>query len=68
MSRIGKKPIAIPSGVKIALSGSVINVEGPKGKLSRSVHDAVSVEVAADQITVSPGSASGTALQGLTVI
>jgi len=66
MSRIGKKPIAIPSGVKVALSGAVINVEGPKGKLSRSVHDAVAVEVAADQITVTPGTTSGTALQGLT--
>jgi large subunit ribosomal protein L6 len=66
MSRIGKKPIAIPSGVKIALAGSVINVEGPKGKLSRSVHDAVSVEIAADQVTIAPGTSGGTALQGLT--
>jgi len=34
MSRVGMKPIAIPSGVKVAVSGRTINVEGPKGKLS----------------------------------
>jgi len=67
MSRIGKKPIAIPSGVKVALNAGTINVEGPKGKLSRNLHEAVQVEVAADQIQVSPGAdANGTALQGLT--
>lgn len=66
MSRIGKKPIAIPSGVKVALSGAVINVEGPKGKLSRPLHESVAVEVAADQINVAPGAVAGTALQGLT--
>lgn len=67
MSRIGKKPIAIPSGVKVALNGSTINVEGPKGKLSRSLHEAVQVEVAADQIQVAPGAGTtNTALQGLT--
>ncbi|PNU21604.1 50S ribosomal protein L6 [Geothermobacter hydrogeniphilus] len=67
MSRIGKKPISIPSGVKVALSGAVINVEGPKGKLSRSVHQDVSVEVGAEEILVKLGeSAKGTAMQGLT--
>jgi len=34
MSRIGKKPIPIPDGVKVALSGQTVNVEGPLGKLS----------------------------------
>jgi len=34
MSRIGKKPIEIPAGVKVAISGRTVNVEGPKGKLS----------------------------------
>jgi large subunit ribosomal protein L6 len=66
MSRIGKKPITIPSGVKIALSGQSINVEGPKGKLSRSLHQGVEVEVAADQIQVKNGEGQDTsALQGL---
>jgi len=34
MSRIGKKPVSIPAGVKIAVKDRTINVEGPKGKLS----------------------------------
>jgi len=36
MSRIGKKPVAIPSGVKAAVSANTITIEGPKGKLSYS--------------------------------
>lgn len=66
MSRIGKKPIAIPSGVKVVLSGPTLNVEGPKGKLSRTVHEGVQVEVAADAIQIlSRPEQKGTALQGL---
>ncbi len=34
MSRIGKKPIQVPAGVKIAIKDSTVNVEGPKGKLA----------------------------------
>lgn len=34
MSRIGKKSVAVPAGVKIAIKDRVVNVEGPKGKLS----------------------------------
>jgi large subunit ribosomal protein L6 len=33
MSRIGKQPVAIPSGVKVNVDGGKIKVEGPKGKL-----------------------------------
>jgi len=38
MSRIGKKPIQIPSNVKVSFKDSVLVVEGPKGKLSTEVH------------------------------
>jgi len=66
MSRIGKKPVEIPSGVKVALSGLTLNVEGPKGKLSRQLHDAVQVEVSAQQILITPcAGQNNTALQGL---
>lgn len=34
MSRIGKKPVAVPAGVKVAIKDRVVNIEGPKGKLS----------------------------------
>src|SRR5262249_13132605 len=37
MSRIGKKPIAVPAGVKIAVSPAAVDVQGPKGKLSIAV-------------------------------
>jgi large subunit ribosomal protein L6 len=52
MSRIGKKPVQIPAGVKVALVGDQINVEGPKGKLSRQIISEVTVSVEADSITV----------------
>lgn len=52
MSRIGKKPIAIPSGVKIALNGSLVTVEGPKGKLSRQLAPEINIAVEADSVVV----------------
>jgi len=67
MSRIGKKPINITSGVKVALDGQNITVEGPKGRLERTIHDQIEVKMEADQLLVSSRSEqSGTALQGLT--
>ena len=45
MSRIGKLPVAIPSGVKVALEGSSLRVEGPLGKLSWDVHPQIKVGV-----------------------
>ena len=44
MSRIGKKPIAIPQGVKVAVQGNVVSVQGPKGKLETRIPEGVSVE------------------------
>lgn len=38
MSRIGKKPVAIPSGVDIQIDGNTVRVKGPKGELSRTLH------------------------------
>lgn len=45
MSRIGKKSVAVPAGVKVAVKDGTVNVEGPKGKLSIKVPAAVSVKV-----------------------
>jgi len=45
MSRIGKLPIAIPGGVKVALDKDVIRVEGPKGKLQALVPNGIKVKV-----------------------
>jgi large subunit ribosomal protein L6 len=44
MSRIGKQPVSIPAGVKIALAEGKIKVEGPKGKLEFAWHPAMKVE------------------------
>lgn len=52
MSRIGKRPIEIPSGVKITYNDAVIKVEGPKGVLSRQIMDGVSLVVTANSILV----------------
>ena len=52
MSRIGKKPIAIPDGVKVDLSGGAINVEGKLGKLSYRHRPEIDVRVSDDGKTV----------------
>ena len=44
MSRIGKQPIHVPSDVKFSVSGSSVNVEGPKGKLSNTFHSDIIIE------------------------
>ena len=55
MSRIGKKPIAMPSGVSATVEGQVLTVKGPKGTLSMQLlDDLVKYEVAEGEIRVSP--------------
>jgi large subunit ribosomal protein L6 len=68
MSRIGKKPIPIPKGVKVALAGDTVSVQGPGGSLHRTIPTGVSIAVEADQILVAPvaGAPGSDALQGLT--
>ncbi len=68
MSRIGKKPIPVPAGVKIALEDSTVRVEGPKGKLSQAIPAGVSVSVDSNVLTVARSSdeRSVRALHGLT--
>ena len=52
MSRIGKKPVAVPAGVKAAVSGNVINIEGPKGKLNYAFKSGFKVEVKDNSVVV----------------
>ena len=68
MSRIGKSPVSIPKGVKAAVEGGRLKVEGPLGKLEQSLHPAVTVEVDAAQIRVVRSSDNRTAraVHGLT--
>lgn len=44
MSRIGRKPIAVPSGVDINIDGQTVQVKGPKGELSHTVAEPITVE------------------------
>lgn len=52
MSRIGKKPVSIPGGVKVAVSANTINIEGPKGKLNYSFKQGFKVEVKDNSILI----------------
>ena len=54
MSRIGKAPIELPSGVDFKVNGSKVVVKGPKGQLEREVHPSVEVKVEGSAVTVVP--------------
>jgi len=54
MSRIGKMPIKIPSGIKIKLDGQQLTVTGPQGTLSRELPPRVSLEIDSKEIRVIP--------------
>jgi len=52
MSRIGKLPIKIPEKVKVAVTGSTLKVEGPKGKMSFPFNALMKIEVGAGEVKV----------------
>jgi large subunit ribosomal protein L6 len=52
MSRIGRKPIVVPSGVKVDVSGRTVTVTGPKGTLKRDLPGAIVVAVSGDSVNV----------------
>ena len=54
MSRIGKKPVTVPDGVEVTLNGQNVAVKGPKGELSVTLSDKVSVAKDDAGITVAP--------------
>ena len=53
MSRIGKVPVKIPSGVKVSFADEVMTVEGPKGKLTQKYHPIIKFENKGSEIVVS---------------
>src|SRR5579864_9418216 len=65
MSRIGRKPIPLPSGVKIAVQGGKIDVQGPKGKLSLAVPHGISFEPKDGVLTALRASDEQRAVHGL---
>ena len=52
MSRIGKKPVALPKGVKVTIHGAEAVVEGSKGTLRCPIHAGITVDVQADSINL----------------
>jgi large subunit ribosomal protein L6 len=52
MSRIGRKPITIPSGVTVAVDGSTVKVKGPKGELSRTFESSMKVRQEGNELLV----------------
>ena len=63
MSRIGKKPVAVPSGVTATISGQTISVKGPKGTLSFTATDDVTIAQESGAIKVTPRGSSKRARQ-----
>lgn len=51
MSRIGKSPVTIPSGVEVKVEGSSVSVKGPKGQLSQQLDDCVTMNIEGSEIT-----------------
>ena len=58
MSRVGKVPIEIPSGVQVKISGPAVSVQGPKGKLELTLGEGVAIEQKDNTLTVSTTSNS----------
>lgn len=52
MSRIGKRPVPLPSGVSVNFSGSSVQVKGPKGSLTGSIPGVIQLEVADTEVRV----------------
>jgi large subunit ribosomal protein L6 len=61
MSRIGKKPVAVPAGVTATVAGQKVTIKGPKGELAFTCPDQIKVAKTADGIEVSPVDESKTA-------
>src|SRR5438034_10161510 len=66
MSRIGKKPIALPKGVTIKIEGNKVAVQGPKGKLDTTIPRGIKVEQQDGHLVALRESDSQAALHGLT--
>jgi large subunit ribosomal protein L6 len=54
MSRVGKKPVPIPSGVTATVDGQLVKVKGPKGELSLVLHGDVAAKLAEREVQVDP--------------
>jgi large subunit ribosomal protein L6 len=51
MSRIGKSPVTIPSGVEVKVEGTTVSVKGPKGQLQQEIDSCVTINIEGSEIT-----------------
>jgi len=58
MSRIGKRPVPLPSGVTATTEGQILSVKGPKGTLTLQMRDEISYDISEGQISVQPANAT----------
>ena len=67
LSRVGKQPVALPSGVEVKVDGTTVTVKGPRGELSRELPGEVTVAVEGNevQVTVQVATNRGRAMHGL---
>ncbi len=65
MSRLAKRPIAIPAKTEVTVSGGLVMVKGPKGTLQKPIHRMVTIEVGTDGVQVSP---KGTSIESRALI
>ena len=67
LSRIGKRPIALPSSVTVTIAGRRVDIQGPRGKLGRELSDKTDVKKDGEALTITSSAAGrdGARLQGL---
>lgn len=67
LSRVGKRPVPVPKGVTVTVSGQRVDVQGPKGKLSQLFHSAIVIKRDGDAVSVEANATGSDAprLQGL---
>jgi large subunit ribosomal protein L6 len=61
MSRIGKKPVAVPAGVTASMEAGVLSMKGPKGTLSLSMREEITYSLEEGAVTVKPANATKSA-------
>lgn len=52
MSRIGKRPVVVPAGVEVTINGNVVTVKGPKGTLTKSFNEELTIKMEDNQVVV----------------
>jgi len=58
MSRIGKRPVALPAGVSATTEGQILSVKGPKGTLQLQMREEINYDISEDGISVQPANAT----------